>query len=189
MSLICQCALSCALTVAACLLAVTASVVAREQPSGEMEVKAAFLTKFGQFVQWPADPAPGRSTFELCLSPNQPFGRSVELLAQDSRMQNLAVAVREVTRPDMLGGCRVLYLGRPTAVNNRLLDRARQLPILTVGEDPGFLGRGGIVRLRVVEAGGLANVRFDIHVANARRVGLQLSSQLLRLAVSIEGTN
>ena len=187
MSRFCPRAHSCALVVAVCLATVTAAATTRGQPSAELEIKAAFLTKFGQFVQWPPDSRPGASTFDLCLSPNQPFGRSVELLAQDSRMQNLFVAVRDVTRPEMLDACRVLYVGRPTPVNSRLLARARQLPILTVGEDPGFLDRGGIVRLRVVGAQGVANVRFDINVANARRAGLQLSSQLLRLAVSIEG--
>ena len=187
MSRICQRARSCAFVVAVCLLAPTAAARTRGQPSTELAIKAAYLAKFGQFVQWPPDPQPGRSTFDLCLTPHQPFGRSVEQLAQDSRMQNLAVVVRDVTGPAMLDGCRVLYVGRPTPTNDRLLARARELPILTVGEDPGFLSRGGIVHLRVIEAGGAANVRFDINVANARRVGLRLIAQLLRLAVSIQG--
>lgn len=184
-----QRARSCALVVAVGLLVWAAAARPRGQPSGELEVKAAYLTKFGQFVQWPPDLRSGRSTFDLCLSPNEPLGRSVESLAQDSRLQDLIVAVRHVTSPELLDGCRVLYVGRATPVNNRLLARARQLPILTVGEASGFLDRGGIVRLRAVDAGGRANIRFDISVANARRVGLQLSSQLLRLAASVEGAD
>ena len=43
--------------------------------------------------------------------------------------------------------------------------------------------RGGMVALRVV--GG--RLRFDIDAAAARKAGLRISSQLLRLALSVRG--
>jgi hypothetical protein len=59
-----------------------------------------------------------------------------------------------------------------------LLPRAARLPILTVGEYPAFLNDGGIIGLRVIDG----KVRFDVNLRQAERVGLRVSSQLLRLA-------
>ena len=54
---------------------------------------------------------------------------------------------------------------------------ARQ-PLLSVGDEPGFLERGGIIALKLSDG----RVRFDINLATARETGLRLSSQLLQLA-------
>jgi hypothetical protein len=155
----------------------------RAQELDEGQVKAAFLTKFGQFVEWPSDVRSGRSRFDLCLAADQTFTRKVEALTSGDRLQGVPIHVREISSPDRVTGCSMIYLGRLTGPNDRLLARAAQLPILTVGDDPGFLDRGGIIRLRLVGA----RVRFDIHAGQAKRVGLQLSSQLLRLAQSVHG--
>jgi hypothetical protein len=61
--------------------------------------------------------------------------------------------------------------------------RFASLPTLTVGDYPEFLNEGGVVYLRMV--GG--RVRFEVNVAAARRSGLHLSSQLLRLAMAVHG--
>ena len=55
------------------------------------------------------------------------------------------------------------------------------LPILTIGETGRFLDDGGIIKLRIVER----RVRFDVNAAAADRVGMRISSQLLRLALEV----
>jgi hypothetical protein len=165
------------------LIACALLAAPRAQEVDERQVKAAFLTKFGQFVEWPSEARTGRSTFDLCLATDPPFRRTVEALTSGDRIQGVPVQVREVSSPDRLTGCSMMYLGPLTSRNSRLLARAAELPILTVGDDPGFLARGGIIRLQLLGE----RVRFDIHAGQARRVGLQLSSQLLRLAQSVHG--
>jgi hypothetical protein len=68
-------------------------------------------------------------------------------------------------------------------MHRALLQTAASRPVLTVSDDPHFLDQGGIVQLRVVQG----RLRFDIDAGAAKRVGLQISSQLLRLAVSVRG--
>ena len=53
-----------------------------------------------------------------------------------------------------------------------------QWPVLTVSDAPDFAAAGGIIGLR--ERTG--RIRFDINQGAAKRAGLSLSSQLLRLA-------
>ena len=68
-------------------------------------------------------------------------------------------------------------------MDRRLLRAARDRPILTVGEDDRFLHEGGIIAFRVVDR----RVRFDVDLAHARRAGLRLDVQLLRLARQVHG--
>jgi hypothetical protein len=54
----------------------------------------------------------------------------------------------------------------------------RGLPILTVGEAPGFAEHGGVIRF-VLEDN---RVRFEVNVAAAHQADLTISSRLLTLA-------
>ena len=76
---------------------------------------------------------------------------------------------------------RVLFV--PRGSNPAVLREATRRPILTIGEEPDFLDRGGIIHLRLVGS----RLRFDINAVQAQRVGLTLSAQLLRLAQSVRG--
>jgi hypothetical protein len=154
---------------------------AAQQIRPEYELKAAFLLKFAQFAQWPPSAFSGRKTFELCVVSPNPFGDSLQALAISEPVMGLPVAVRVATDVPAIDTCHVLFV--PTRAGGRkpLLDRARTLPILTVGEDGAFLDDGGVINLRVVDG----RMRFDVHAAAAQRAGLRLSSQLIRLAVTV----
>ncbi len=168
---------------AICALAAVAGLHA--QPSNlERQLKAAFVSKFPQFVEWPAAAANGTAHIDVCVGLPDPFGPDIDALVSGQSLGGRPVVARRVDNEADLDGCRVLYLGlRPGGRQHPLLHRASTLPILTVGDDPHFLDDGGIVRLRL--AGG--RVRFDINAAAAKKVGLRISSQLLQLAATVQG--
>ena len=56
--------------------------------------------------------------------------------------------------------------------------------VLTVGDTPGFVKRGGIIQF--VPDGN--KVKFEINLAASRRAGLNLSSELLKLARVVRKT-
>ena len=168
-----------ACVIGGCLSAIAPSSAQQIRP--EYELKAAFLLKFPQFAEWPPSAFTGRKNFELCVATPNPFGDSLQALAISEPVMGLPVAVRLVTGAPTIDTCHVLFV--PTRAGGRkpLLDRARTLPILTVGEDGGFLDSGGLINLRVVDG----RMRFDVNAVGAQRAGLRLSSQLLRLAVTV----
>jgi hypothetical protein len=147
-------------------------------------LEAAVLSKLPQFVEWPTDGPGARSTLSICVGSPDPFGDDLSALVSGETLNGRSVVSRVVARPTDLDGCEVLFLpslsgGAP----HPLLQAAAALPILTVGDDQRFLDEGGMVGLRIVEA----RVRFDINLAAAQRAGLRISSQLLRLALSVRG--
>jgi hypothetical protein len=58
-------------------------------------------------------------------------------------------------------------------------------PILTVSTIEGFAARGGMVELFKRER----KIRFGVHLDNTRKSGLNISSEVLRLASFVHGAN
>lgn len=158
-------------------IALGAMPPARAQVS-DRTVKAAFLVRFADFVIWP--PEAQSRTFTVCLSPSHNLGSAVDATARGAMVRGRPVVVRQLRTTEPVAGCQILYLA-PT--DEHLLPQSRRYPILTVGEGQGFCERGGVINLRVVDD----RVRFEVSLTHAKRVGLSVDSQLLRLAVAVHG--
>jgi hypothetical protein len=149
--------------------------------SSEHRLKAAFVYRFPQFVEWPANVLDQRATLDICVASPNPFGSTLEDLVAGETLNGRRLAVRQVDRRDTMDGCRVLYVPGDSA--EAALARVADRPVLTVGESPRFLDEGGVILLRLVDR----RVRFEVNAIAAERAGLRLSSQLLRLALSVRG--
>lgn len=163
----------------ALLTALAAGGFSTEQarPLRDVTVKAAFVARFPAFVNWPPDHQLS-DPIRLCLSPSHPFGVQVKEASEAAKGRPMVV--RELGSREPVTECHVLYVAPQ---DDRLLRQTRDKPILTVGDDPDFCERGGVINLRVV--GG--RVRFEIGLDQARRVGLGIDPQLLQLATRVVG--
>lgn len=142
----------------------------------EVSLKAAFLLNFLLFVVFPKDPP---LTWQICLLGNDDMRGAIERLAP-SRMQGRGVQVRSPVGAAEAQGCHLLYVdaaqrGQFAAA----VDAVRERPVLLVADVPGGAQLGATISLLVREDG---RAGFDINLSAARQQGLQLSSQLLRLA-------
>ena len=105
-------------------------------------------------------------------------------MAAGEKVKGRNLSVRVVSKPRDLDHCQLLFVpGRLRSGRHPLLESAQSLPILTVGDYPAFMDDGGIVQLRMVDG----QVRFDINLAAARRARIEVSSQLLRMALTVRG--
>jgi hypothetical protein len=147
-----------------------------QKPLPEASVKAAFVLRFPEFVAWPnTRPAPKAPA--VCLSPSHPFGGVFEKTAAAAPPRP---TIHVLGTGEPLRQCDVLYVAPPDMA---LLAEAATLPILTVGDQPDFCQKGGIINLLVIDG----RVRFEVGLAQAARVGLRVDSQLLRLATRVHG--
>ena len=159
-------------------------VVSSAGVAPEYELKAAVVSKFPAFTEWPPEALDGRATIDFCVARPNPFGPALARFVAGESAYGRALRVREVDGPAAIDGCRVLFVpAHAGAAGQALLDAARAHPILTVGESPAFLDEGGHISLRLVDG----RVRFDIAADTAGRVGIRFSSQLLRLALDVRG--
>jgi hypothetical protein len=169
----------------AVLAAVALSAPApRAQGVEEYAVKAAFLFNFVRFTEWPPAAFPNdRAPLVLCIVGTDPFGAALDSLEKKPVKGRELHVDRKVT-PGTLNKCHVAFISRSRSGNVReVLKTAEALTVLTVSDIDEFARKGGIIGL--VTDGG--KIRFQINVKAAERVGLKLSSQLLKLASIVEG--
>ena len=126
----------------------------------QLKLKAAFVSKFPQFVEWPAAALDEAGPWTSAWSAGSLRRRPRELVAGEMLDgRPLVAATWSVSRMSTAApSCSC-----PAAAGRRPLSRAAALPVLTVGDDPHFLDDGGIVRLRIIDG----RVRFDINAAAA----------------------
>ena len=149
----------------------------------ELAVKATYLVKFLPFVTWPASafPAPD-SPFILCVGGTDPFGALLDRAADGQSFSGHVLAVRRLE--DSAGGpaCQMVYIAPGNAgAARRSLDIARGRPVLTVTDAAEAGEPEGMLNFVMTEG----KVRFTIDEDAARESGLDISSKLLRLAVSV----
>ncbi len=152
-----------------------ASSGAAADTPAEDNVKAGFILNFAKYTEWPAAALAG-GDLRICGLGNPPLSGKLAQL-QGRQVQGHEIQIRSLTRVEEGRDCHVLFV--PASARGEALPRAlAQAPVLTVGDSEGFAQAGGIIGLKL-RAG---RIRFDINLAAARKAGLTLSSQLLKLA-------
>jgi YfiR/HmsC-like len=162
------------------LLAIAAPGRAAAQGPSEYAVKAAFLFKFTDYVEWPDDSKGTSAPFVVAILGSDPFGNVLdEMLTGKTVRGRRVVARRFATDAEALREADIVFIGlaqRPDVV--RVLRSFDGRPVLTVGESEHFAAEGGIVGFRLQGS----VIRFDINREQAEKAGLRISSQLLKLA-------
>jgi hypothetical protein len=167
-------------------LAAGSSAPTHAQRPAEYQVKAAYLYGFGRFVEWPASSAAETAAeFVVCVLGDDPFGRWLDDVAAGAIIKEKPVRIRRIAQPADSGSCHTLFISISEAARlRRILDALAHRAVLTVSDMPQFAQQGGMIGF-TLDAG---RVRFTVNVAPVQAAGLQLNSELLRVAAAILGT-
>ena len=100
---------------------------AQDEPSLEQRVKAAFLVKFGAFVDWPPRPAGSdpKSPFTIGICGDDPFGSYFDEATKRQEIGGRPVQVRRAREVSELADCPVVFIGASEAY--RVVDLMAQL--------------------------------------------------------------
>ena len=157
---------------------------AQEAPKfTEYQLKAASLYKLTKFINWPATNfASANAPIVIGIVGDDPFGKTLDILVKDEIVNDRPLVVRRLNPGDNLQSCQMLFICRNEKDQlPALLQKLKGGHVLTVGDDSGFLEQGGMVNLVLVQE----KVKFEINVTAAEEAGLQISFQLLKLAVRV----
>jgi len=176
-----------AVLLAICLAAAPrASAQDRPRPT-EYQLKAQYLTDFGRFVKkWGNRPMPGSDeSFSICVIGQDPFGQSLDTAVRGENIGGAPLVVRRIAQPLDATGCRILFISASESGQLQdILGTIAIAPVITVSDMPDFVRQGGIIEF--VPDG--SRVKFEINLAVAQRVGLSLSSDLLKVARVVRRT-
>lgn len=160
--------------------AVGAPAPAQDAAARADQIKAAYLFNFVKFVEWPA--AAPDDAIEICFVGAPGVADSLRNAAADKRIGARRIVSRPLGAHDGPAGCAVVYFdARSLEQQSATLQGARSAA-LTVSDAADFTRNGGVIQLFTEEN----RLRFVINVGNARRAGVRISSNLLKLASSVE---
>lgn len=151
----------------------------------EFEVKAAYLYNFGRFVEWPPETVSSDTAeFPICILGDDPFGKALDSTISGEKIEGRAVVARRISAPAQATVCRVLFISSSEDKQiKEILSNLGKSSILTVSDIPQFLDDGGMVQFILADQ----KVRFKINLAATRQAGLNLSSELLKVAAEVKG--
>lgn len=154
------------------------------EASVEDKVKAAYLSKFGAYVDWPEE---GFSTADapLRIGVIDSGSLAAELagMVAGRSVNGRPIQVRSLRPGDSLAGLNMLFIGRQN--NAQLLDilaAVKAQPTLTVTESPDGLGAGGMINFVIVDG----RLRFQVSSRMAAASRLTISARLLAAALKVE---
>ncbi len=173
------------ITIAATAL-ILAKATAEPLKFSEYQIKAGFIFNFTRFVKWPAesyqeDPA----FFNLCILGKDPFNAYFDSV-EGKTVKGRDLVVKRIKNINKAFGCQILFIsGSEKDRMPFILGSLEGRNILTVGDTPGFIQQGGVINL--VMKG--ERVLFETNSHSARRAGLYLSSELLKLSITTRANN
>src|SRR5258706_14197193 len=148
--------------------------------SSEYLIKAGFIYNFANLVQWPANAfAQPDSPIVIGILGEDPFGTVLDAVLAGKRVNGREFLVKRLKSIVDLKECHILFVSSSEiAHSTEAIHLVKGMPILTIGEIPGFAKRGGIINL-VLEDN---KVHFEVNVEAAKEADLTISSRLLALA-------
>jgi hypothetical protein len=154
--------------------------------SGELlddEVKAAFILRFTEFIDWPDRSGTQRAPWTICILGDHPIVPLLARMTTDYTVKGRTLEVRQLERVEDAVACQVVYVPDSSSMQMPAVQRVLHArPVLVVANGPGLARAGAAINLfREGE-----RLRFEINPAVLEGAGLKASSRLLRLAVISE---
>lgn len=147
----------------------------------ERAIKAAFVSKFIGYVEFPGHAAPAPLVIGVVGADD--IARELARVVSARGSSGRPVSVRTMGQGDRLDAVHVLFVGLGEAERaERLLRAAAAEGILTITEFDHALRQGSVINFRIVDE----RVRFEVSLAAAEKAKLKLSSRLLSVALYVD---
>lgn len=149
-----------------------------------MLIKAGYVYNFCLFVEWPEGTANPGEPFVIGVAGKQSLLPLIEKAVEKKRINTRTVVVRKVGKPIEARSVHALFLDFSDLEKAQpFLTETQRLPVLTIGDAPGFTGKGGMINFVIDDN----RVRYEINIEAARAAGLDVRSKLLALARATYG--
>jgi len=146
----------------------------------EYKLKSAFIYNFATFIDWPEKTG---KALTLCVAAPQAEMEYFSLL-EGKPVGDMTVAVRHLEEGISAEGCRILFVAESESDGfEDWLSEVGDEQVLTVAESEKWLKKGVMIALLLQDK----RIVFDVNIAAAKEVGVDINSKLLRLARKVYG--
>ena len=159
--------------------AATAQVHAQPPSASEASVKAAFLYKFANYVEWPPSAfASPTAPLVIGVAGSDEIARELERIVPGRSVNGHPVQLKNVKDGEGAAGVHVLFIARDFPALHELLRSVQSQPVLTVTESTRGFELGSTINF--VPAG--ERVAFEVSLDSAEKGGLRISARMLAVA-------
>lgn len=156
------------------------STSAQQFGKSEYREKANFLAAFPKFIDWPSEAFRSQEApISICVFGDFNFGTSLAENTRGITIRGRRLEVRWLREPQLLRTCHILFVSHSEAKQYaKILKVIEGANVLTVGETPDFLARGGAIGFLFEED----RLEFEVNIDAATDAHLRISSNMLALA-------
>ena len=149
----------------------------------ERRVKAAFIFKFAGFVEWPETAFPQPFTaVTIAVIGDDELAAELSAITAGRAVEGRPLTILKTRSLEAVADAHMVFVGRAEIARlPQLAKLARARPVLILTDAPNALAQGSMINFILVEQ----RVKFEIHLEEAERHGLKLSSRLLAVAQSV----
>ena len=152
------------------------------QNASEYQLKAAYLYNFAKSAEWPEPSLPNGAPLVIgVVAGDDEFIDTLRKTVAGRIIGSHSIAVRRVDRAEGTGSYHLIFFrssaGRKST--EATMARVATTNVLLVGEEEGFLQRGGMINL-ILKSG---KIRFEVDRASLERANIRLSQELFSLAL------
>lgn len=158
---------------------------AQTESSQEYKVKARYVTTLAEYATWPASslPTPQGTPIVLGVLGTAPFGPLEKEIETIYRIHGRRIELIFLRQPSEARGCHIVFISASESRRlTEVLRLLRGLPVLTIGDTPGYSARGVMINLFLAQN----QVLFEINQNALKSSGMVMSSHVLKLARLVE---
>ncbi len=159
------------------------SVFAEEDMGRESTIKAGFLLKFSEFIQWPEyySSLSSEEPLNICLHGEDRFGDIFDYV-NDNDILRREILIRRSVPILEFKSCHFLFLSAiETDDIDNIYSEIKSSPVLVVTSSEKISHSLVAINFRKVNN----KIRFEINLSAFERSGIKVSSELLKLAINV----
>ncbi len=170
-----------ALLLGTTLLLSTALPAQQNSRDKQYAFKAAFLFRFMEYIDWPNGAK--SATFSFAVLGKSPLTNQMITIANEQKVKNTKMAVREYASLDEIGNCQILFVPEncPIPIETILAKYAGK-PVLVVTEREGLAERGAHINFILSDT----KLKFEFNLKAIDDGGIKVSSNLLKHAIIVD---
>jgi YfiR/HmsC-like len=154
----------------------------------ENQIKVSYIYNFTKFINWPDDETDKSrlDNFPICIMGGEPLISLLNHLSETKKIKNKTVTILKNPLLRELKTCKVLFIDSTNSDRlYSILANLKGLHVLTISDTEGYARRG--VGVNMFEENN--KIRFEINRKVLVDAGLTVSSELLKLGVSVVTEN
>ncbi len=151
----------------------------------EYSIKASFVFKFLEFVDWPENSTANSNDLVIAVIGKTPIAAELQKISSNYKTDNRKIKIKMVNHVKELDDANLVFISSSKMSELKaIMDWADSSGALTIGDEPGFAQLGIMINFTIEQE----SIRFEINKGSAESAGIKISSLLLNVAKIVSGS-